>query len=145
MGGRAVSETNAQEGKIKIPPRVPGGWHTDHFLPIIQFCLDNGCEFYPGLSKEKPFRVDQGGESHCIMYGPVTMADIINTFELPNTFDWDVSAVIKDTQNRTTLIIYSYEEKAQLVAKNRARQAAFEAKRAAIKGMDIKRGGGDDV
>ena len=120
-----MTASSTRKDKIKIEK---GNYDWKHFRPIVQFCLENGCEFYGSRYNEKwPFTVDRGGESLCTMYGPVTPQDIRAAFELPNTFELSdrISPIvgsfsIKDDANRTTFRMYSFEGKAQHDAKNAA-------------------------
>ena len=130
-----MTASSTHKDKINIATYVPGKSKWEHFRPIVEFCFKNGCEFPKGRSIERPFGVAfQDGESRCQMHGPVTLADILSVFELPDTFKVDESGgivSIEDDYNRNTFLILSYERKASLDAKNAAYREREKARMAA--------------
>ena len=126
-------EPDAHTGRTKILPRIPGRYHWDHFRPIVEFCLNNGCRFSGGRYTEKiHFRTDQGGQSRCVMVGPVTMQDVLAKFGLPESFKvvWADAPYIEDFNNHTMFFLCSEEE--HVLATRRA-QAILERERAQMK------------
>ena len=131
-----MTASSAQAGKIKISPKPINKHPEGHFLPIVKFCLDNGCRFKrKGRTLERSFRSDQGGERHCSMVGPVTMQDVLDVFELPETFkiSWESPPRIEDNAYRINFVLYSEQENARDEAHSRATitraRARMEARR----------------
>ena len=130
-----MTASSTRKDKIKISPKPSDGQEA-HFRPIVDFCLANGCRFN-GTNEKIPFRTDRGGVSRCIMVGPVTMQDVLDVFELPDTFKvvWDRSPYIEDPDYLVLFFLSSEEEDARQKAKGEAilarARARMEARRKA--------------
>ena len=116
-----MTASNTHKGKVKIATHIPGKRKWENFRPIVEFCLANGCRF-DGTNEKMPFKTDRGGMSRCIMVGPITLHDVLNVFELPNTFKvvHENSHKIEDVDNLTLFYLISEEEDARQKAKGEA-------------------------
>ena len=104
----------ARKDKIEILPSRVKGQIWEHFRPIVDFCLANGCEISSQGTPEEPFTTDRGGVNRCNMYGPMPFQDILDTFALPESFKVVVHErgnYIEDPENRTTFYFFSEEQR----------------------------------
>ena len=110
---------------IELGPRwkqfKTGSYYWRHFLPIVEFCLDNGCRI-DGASEKMPFTTDMGGINQCLMVGPITLHDVLDIFEFPDTFKvvHEKLHKIEDFDNRTLFYLVPEEEDARQKATGKA-------------------------
>ena len=91
--------------KIEIAPSSDGGHIWGHLLPIVSFCLDNGCKL-DLTTPEAPFYQGRDGSAICHMVGDITTHDISEKFALPESITLNEGR-ISDKRSPVDIIIYS--------------------------------------
>ena len=120
------------ETKIKIAESSDGPPYWGPLMPIIKFCLEQGCKL-DGRALEDPFSEDKNGSWSCSLIGPITIQTILDHFELPDHFQIGrpFPNSICDSKHRSVISFTSFEHHKALVQEMKLLEASNAEKRAA--------------
>ena len=133
--------------KIKTPLVYDGVTRGAIFLPVIKYCLENGCEFSDRFATlEQPFSSDKSGVEWCSIVGPITVKDILDIFVFPKEVSHGEHK-FWDPMNTVELSFISREKFEELARKRAKRkeirdkkQLARKVRLDALRGNDSEKG-----
>ncbi len=99
------SEKHISQQKIKIAASSDGHDIWGHLLPIVEYCLDNGCKV-DLKTPESPFYQGRDGAAICYLVGDISIQNITDIFLFPDSVTCK-DGHIADKKNPVNIIIYS--------------------------------------
>ena len=128
-----IPVSNDKPEEMKIQLQYDGVTRGGVFLPVIEYCLENGCEFSDRFATLKqPFSSDQSGVEWCSIVGPIAVKDVLDNFVFPKnitsgeTSFWDPKSTVE-------LRFISRKKFEEAIRKSAKRKEMREKKRAARK------------
>ncbi len=110
--------------KIKIAASADGIPYWSPLMPIVEFCLERGCEL-DGKTPEEPFFEDRNGSNLCRIVGDVTVKDILENFSFPNHVTTksrsNLKSAIVDSKHRSSIAITSFAAFEEILKDREAR------------------------
>lgn len=135
------------DSKLHINVDVSEHPYWKPLMPVVEFCLENGCEFADShRSRDEPFTPNQGGVNSTRLVTPGEVSEMMRKirerFEFPKEVTYD-NSTIGDNKNYTKVTLYSRFEWEALERGREASRKRLRAMLEAAQEVAAKSGGVD--